>query len=213
MKLPLILLSLLAALPGCQSAQYEVQTLGAPLGTVVPAQDWAADIEIDNKRITGDSKGGTILLWNTGDEKYAAGVVGETAFIGLMPPITTARLRELKAAAVYDAVKKSGCEVLAYPVFWWEEERIPFLYTTYTVHVKGNPGWLRGFQPIPRENRAGINYLPNAKREVAAQPRGKGQSSRATIRIDAASTESGRQAAGTEWNNWDEPWGSTGGQK
>ena len=56
MKLPLILLSLLAALPGCQSAQYEVQTLDAPLGTVVPAQDWAADIEIDNKRITGDSR-------------------------------------------------------------------------------------------------------------------------------------------------------------
>lgn len=209
MKQTPALFLILAFVPSCTTSQHDVQIIGNPLGIAVPANDWTVEVEIDNTRVVGNSKGGSVLFWNTGDEKYSPGTVGETSFIGLAPPLEANRLRQLKAAAVYDAITRAECEVLAYPVFWWEEKGLPFIYSTYTVHVKGNPGWVRKFTPIARENRPGINYLPNAENvNRVVQPQQRGQSSRATIYIDAASVETAGKPTGTNWNNWDEPWGS-----
>lgn len=209
MKILPLFIFVLAFVPSCATRQHEVMTTGNPMGVAVPAHDWAVEVQIDTTRVVGSSQGGSFLFWNIGDDKYSPGTVGEATFLGTAPPLDAKRLRELKAAAVYDAVTKANCEVLAYPLFWWEEEGIPFLFTNYTVHVKGNPGWVRKFTPIKRENRPGINYLPNAvKPKLVVETPNQKQSSRATIYIDAASSESGGKPAGTNWNNWDEPWGS-----
>ena len=221
---PLLLLALAAA-PGCATRHFDAAVAERPIGTMVPAHDWAVEVEIDNSRVAGSSSGGSFLFWSTGDSRYSPATVGGSTFLDQAPPLDAKRLDELKAAAVYDAVTKAQCEVLAYPVFWWEESGLPFIFSKYTVHVRGNPGWVRAFRELERDHVPGTNYLPDAEwspgmvylpQPVSEGPEGgtptpptppqEGtRSSRARVffeaDVDSQEGWTGGEPSGTSWGN------------
>ncbi|MFK5956533.1 MAG: hypothetical protein QM477_08830 [Planctomycetota bacterium] len=190
----------------CQIAQREAQSLGNPLGTIVANQDWALNMEFGQERVTGTGKGGQFLFWKTGDRKLANGVVGTSTDFGLIPDIDDLRLGELRSAAVYDAITKANCEVLAYPIFSWEGTSSPFS-VDYVVHVKGFPGWVKGIQAIPRVNVSGVNYLPGSHQ--AGEPRRPSPTWIAHVFAGDPSqrqeSKNGSSPPPSSWSNWDEP--------
>lgn len=155
------LIILLPILGACQSQVVETAMLDHPLGVSAPAQDWLVDIEFGQEMVRGQSTGGRILFFDVGDNDAAPAIYGgETALSG-SALLGNSRLDELKSSAVQDAIQQAGCDLIAYPIFSYEEMRNPF-GVHYAVQVKGFPGYVRGIRKIDRVNEPGVNRFPGS---------------------------------------------------
>lgn len=155
-NLPLILLAC-----SCQSQVLETGLLDHPMGVSAPAQDWLVDIEFGQQRIQGRSRGGNFLMFRVGDRDAAPAVYGGETEIGGSALFGDSRLDQLKSAAIQDAIEQAGCDVMAYPMFRYEEVSHPF-GAHYAVTVTGFPGWVQGIRKVDRQVTPGVNRFPGS---------------------------------------------------
>ena len=107
------------------------------------------------EKITGESSFTNVLwLFDVGtDSEFADGVVfggtssasdGSSFPFSAMPDPTAG----VKSAAVYDALKKSGADVIIAPRYTLKSVNY-VLFKTYKATVEGYRGTIKGFKQIP----------------------------------------------------------------
>ena len=153
------LLAALSLCVACQSTHSELHNTARPIGVLEAANDHVADIKITNQKIQGEGSGGSFLrLFKTGDKKYAEYMAYSGTFQSLASIVGDGRLGEIKRAAVRAACKEAGCDVIAYPVFEWDEEDF-LIMNNYKVTVRGYAGYINDIRNVPRNIVPGTIYL------------------------------------------------------
>ena len=161
-----------ALLASCATTHHETHTTPRPIGVMESLNDYVADVQISSEAVTGSAEGGTFLgLFETGTQDYAEYLAFDgKSFSPLSAFLGDIRLDEVKRAAVLDACKKAGCDVLAYPIFQWFANENIFV-TEYKVQVKGFPGFIKGIKNYPRQIVPGQLRLGPNDDPVPAQNR------------------------------------------
>ncbi|MBY6192287.1 hypothetical protein KUV78_00635 [Marinobacter hydrocarbonoclasticus] len=131
-------LVLAGAMTGCSSLNTSAPSL--PLSGAV-ATDVKADIEVGEK-ITGESSSTRILFFTLGAEtEYADGVAYSAGGSGgsLLPFSAPNPVESVKAAAAYNAIQKSGADVIVAPRYTVKQDDF-VVFGTISVTVEGYKG-------------------------------------------------------------------------
>ncbi|WP_236072767.1 hypothetical protein [Marinobacter nauticus] len=123
---------------GCSSLNTSAPSL--PLSGAV-ATDVKADIEVGEK-ITGESSSTRILFFTLGAEtEYADGVAYSAGGSGgsLLPFSAPNPVESVKAAAAYNAIQKSGADVIVAPRYTVKQDDF-VVFGTISVTVEGYKG-------------------------------------------------------------------------
>ncbi len=165
----------------CASSHYETHLTSSPLGSIRSLNDYVADVQVEPKRVTGKSSGGTFLFFDTGDDDYADYLIYDGQRLGILDLVLgTSRLEELKRAAVHNACQGAKCDVLAYPMFHWKESSTWF-GSQYTVIVTGFPGYVQGIKTVPRTIVPGVLHLGPDESIVPPENRYRVESSEGSV--------------------------------
>lgn len=120
----------------------------APIGAEIVPSKFKQSVELlGGEEVTGTANSKSLLLFTLAyPDKFAvtSGYQGFSLFDYSVDP--------LKSAAVYDACRKSGADILVAPRFTEERFHLPFwIYNSRKVVVKGIPAKVAGIEEIPIE--------------------------------------------------------------
>ena len=149
MKKSIFLLSLIMILAtGCSTVNQSVNQAGTAAIQLEP------EVKV-GKKINGSSK--TMILLGLLDlsnlpgsnKKYIDGVnIGEPSNLKLGPisiPNIFDKTSKLKSAALYDAMNKSGADLIVNPQYVVTVDNM-LLFKTYNVDISGYKGTIKGFK-------------------------------------------------------------------
>ena len=167
---------------GCTSTKRDLITTGKPFGDFGPLNDYIVEVDVDEDRVSGKSKGGTYFfgLFSFGDTDYA----DETRVLAPdnldsghkvgLSDLFGSRVKELKSAAVRDACDTAKCDVLAYPMYTITYNE-GFFSDSYTVEVRGFPGHVKTVYTVPRDEPAArVKAAADAAADTKTRQRASG---------------------------------------